>query len=50
MPLEPIRINNITLGLDDDLSLIKKKVSKKLRVSIEEVKDIKRRTSVLLFF
>lgn len=36
-----IRINNITLGLDDDLSLIKKKVSKKLRVSIEEVKDIK---------
>ena len=34
-----IRINNITLGLDDDLSLIKKKVSKKLRVSIEEVKD-----------
>ena len=36
-----IRINNITLGLDDDLSLIKKKVSKKLRVSIDEVKDIK---------
>ena len=36
-----IRINNITLGLDDDLNLIKKKVSKKLRVSIDEIKDLK---------
>ena len=29
-----IRINNLSLSLDDDISLLKKKVSKKLRINI----------------
>ena len=36
-----IRINNINLGLDDDKKLIKKKISKKLRISVDEIKDFK---------
>lgn len=36
-----IRINNIVLGIDDDLSVIKKKVSKKLKLSSEELDNFK---------
>lgn len=36
-----IRINNIVLGLDDNIDLVKKKVSKKLKVSQEEIKDFR---------
>lgn len=37
----PIRINNITLDIEEDISLIKKKVSKKLKISEKEIKDLK---------
>ena len=36
-----IRINNLSLGLDEDISLLKKKASKKLRISENEIKDLK---------
>ena len=36
-----IRINNISLSLDDDWELIKKKISKKLKVSINDITDFK---------
>ena len=36
-----IRINNLSLGLDDDIKLLKKKASKKLRISVDEIKDFK---------
>ena len=36
-----IRVNNIVLSLDDDISILKKKVSKKLRISIDEIKNFK---------
>ena len=36
-----IRINNIVLGLDDDIEVIKKRVSKKLKVSIDEIQNFK---------
>ena len=36
-----LRINNITLSLDDNIDLINKKVSKKLKISEEEIKKIK---------
>lgn len=36
-----IRINNLSLGLDDDIKLLKKKASKKLRISAEEIKNFK---------
>ena len=35
-----IRINNLSLSLDDDISLLKKKVSKKLRISEKEIEDL----------
>ena len=31
-----IRINKIVLGLDDDIEVVKKRVSKKLKVSIKK--------------
>ena len=34
-----IRVNNIVLSLDDDISILKKKVSKKLKISIDEIKN-----------
>ena len=36
-----IRINNLSLGLDDDIKLLKKKASKKLRISSDEIKNFK---------
>ena len=36
-----IRINNLSLSLDDDISLLKKKVSKKLRISEKEIEDLR---------
>ena len=36
-----IRINNIVLGLDDDIEVVKKRVSKKLKVSIDEIENFK---------
>ena len=36
-----IRVNNIVLSLDDDISILKKKVSKKLKISIDEIKNFK---------
>ena len=36
-----IRINNLSLGLDEDISILKKKASKKLRISENEIKDLK---------
>lgn len=36
-----IRINNLSLGLDDDIKLLKKKASKKLRISVDEIKSFK---------
>ena len=36
-----IRINNISLGLDDDIELLKKKISKKLRISLDEIDNYK---------
>lgn len=36
-----IRINNISLGLDDDIELIKKLVAKKLKISKEEIENFK---------
>ena len=36
-----IRINNIVLGLDDDIEVVKKRVSKKLKVSINEIENFK---------
>ena len=36
-----IRINNIVLGLDDDIEVVKKRVSKKLKVSIGEIENFK---------
>lgn len=36
-----IRVNNIILGLDDDISLLKKKVSKKLKISLNEIENFK---------
>ena len=38
-----IRINNLSLSLDDDISLLKKKVSKKLRISENEIKDLEQK-------
>ena len=35
-----IRINNLSLSLDDDISLLKKKVSKKLRISEKEIESM----------
>ena len=37
-----IRINNLSLGLDEDISILKKKASKKLRISENEIKDLKK--------
>ena len=36
-----IRINNIVLGLDDDIDIIKNRISKKLKVSINEIENFK---------
>ncbi|WP_299994416.1 NAD(P)/FAD-dependent oxidoreductase [uncultured Clostridium sp.] len=36
-----IRINNLSIGLDDDIKLLKKKASKKLRISVDEIKNFK---------
>lgn len=36
-----IRINNITLKLDEPMELLKKKVSKKLKIDKEEIKEFK---------
>lgn len=36
-----IRVNNISLGLDDDISLLKKKLAKKLRLKEDKVADFK---------
>ncbi|MPQ43330.1 NAD(P)/FAD-dependent oxidoreductase [Clostridium tarantellae] len=36
-----IRVNNITLSVDDDINLIKNKVAKKLRLPLSEVNNIK---------
>ena len=36
-----IRVNNIVLSLDDDISILKRKVSKKLKISIDEIKNFK---------
>lgn len=36
-----IRINNIILKIDEDKGLLKKKVAKKLKISEEEIKDLK---------
>ena len=36
-----IRINNLSLGLDDDINLLKKKASKKLRISADEITNFK---------
>ena len=36
-----IRINNISLDINEDLSLLKNKVAKKLRMSKDEIGDIK---------
>ena len=36
-----IRINNLSLGLDEDISLLKKKASKKLRISEKEIEDLR---------
>ena len=35
-----IRINNLSLGLDEDISILKKKASKKLRISENEIKEL----------
>lgn len=36
-----IRINNIVLGLDDDIEVIRKSVAKKLKISKDEIEDFK---------
>ena len=36
-----IRINNLSLGLDEDISILKKKASKKLRISEKEIEDLR---------
>ena len=36
-----IRINNLSLGLDDDINLLRKKASKKLRISVDEITNFK---------
>ena len=36
-----IRVNNIVLGLDDNINIVQKKVSKKLKISIDEMKNFK---------
>ena len=36
-----IRINNIVLGLDDNIEVLKKRVSKKLKISIDEIENFK---------
>ena len=36
-----IRINNIILGLDEDISILNKKVAKKLKIAVDEIKDLK---------
>ena len=36
-----IRINNLSLGLDDDIKLLKKKASEKWRSWVDEIKNFK---------
>lgn len=36
-----IRVNNISLGIDEDISCIEKKVSKKLNVPVKDLGKIK---------
>jgi uncharacterized FAD-dependent dehydrogenase len=37
----PIRINNIILDIDEDMSLIKNKIAKKLRISKDEIENFR---------
>ncbi len=37
----PIRINNIKISLDDDISILSKEAAKKLKVSKNEIKDLR---------